>query len=282
MGRELKRVALDFVWPLDKVWTGYINPHPCADNCPHCDGLGYSPRANELKDLWYGYVPFKPEDRGSKPFLPSHPAIMDRARRNGVFSVEFESNRLANLFNAKWMNHLNADDVAALVEAGRLMDLTHVWTQGEGWKAKDPAVTPTAEQVNAWSISGMGHDSINQYIVGKARCAAEGVSDTCEHCAGSGEAPQPDEARALRDAWQQQEPPAGDGYQIWETVSEGSPISPVFATPEELARHMTTTRWGADKGSSYETWLNFINGPGWAPSMIADSNGIRSGVDALS
>lgn len=29
-------------------------------------------------------------------------------------------------------------------------------------------------------------------------------------------------------------PPTGDGYQLWETTSEGSPASPVFATLDEL------------------------------------------------
>ena len=29
-------------------------------------------------------------------------------------------------------------------------------------------------------------------------------------------------------------PPTGDGYQLWETTSEGSPVSPVFATLDEL------------------------------------------------
>jgi hypothetical protein len=31
------------------------------------------------------------------------------------------------------------------------------------------------------------------------------------------------------------EPPTGPGYQLWETTTEGSPQSPVFATLEELA-----------------------------------------------
>ena len=30
------------------------------------------------------------------------------------------------------------------------------------------------------------------------------------------------------------EPPKGEGYQLWETTSEGSPVSPVFATLDEL------------------------------------------------
>jgi hypothetical protein len=33
MGREVKRVAKDFDWPLNKVWEGYLNPHyvECSD-----------------------------------------------------------------------------------------------------------------------------------------------------------------------------------------------------------------------------------------------------------
>lgn len=30
------------------------------------------------------------------------------------------------------------------------------------------------------------------------------------------------------------EPPIGEGYQLWETTSEGSPVSPVFKTLDEL------------------------------------------------
>lgn len=68
---------------------------------------------------------------------------------------------------------------------------------------------------------------------------------------------------------------------MWETVSEGSPISPVFATPEELARHMAATRWGADRGTPYETWLAFIRGPGWAPSMVGTSGRLMNGVEGI-
>lgn len=37
------------------------------------------------------------------------------------------------------------------------------------------------------------------------------------------------------DEWEHEEPPTGAGWQLWETTSEGSPISPVFASAEELA-----------------------------------------------
>jgi hypothetical protein len=70
------------------------------------------------------------------------------------------------------------------------------------------------------------------------------------------------------------------GWCMYETTSEGTPISPVFATPEELAR------WLADTGASsfgsstatYEQWLATINA-GWAPSAVATSAGVTSGVE---
>lgn len=68
---------------------------------------------------------------------------------------------------------------------------------------------------------------------------------------------------------------------MYENVSEGTPVSPAFATPEELAR------WLADNGdgsrmhqsAGYEQWLAVARG-GWAPSLVMDSKGVRSGVDA--
>ncbi len=42
MGREIKRVALDFDWPIGEVWTGFLNPYYAEQvKCPTCDGLGW-------------------------------------------------------------------------------------------------------------------------------------------------------------------------------------------------------------------------------------------------
>ena len=290
MGRELKRVPLDFQWPLNKVWSGFLNPHHTAIKCPHCDGTGSSPKAQHLKDQWYGNADFRPQDRGSVPITADNPTIRARAERNARPDPEYrwpgcdvdrEAERLAAHFNAGWMHHLNDADVAALIARGRLMDLTHTWTHGEGWKAKEPAYVPTAAEVNAWSICSMGHDSINQWIVVEAECQRLGVATQCEQCDGEGERWPSEEARKVYDDWTSSEPPAGDGYQIWETVSEGSPISPVFASPEELAQYMAGRKWGADKGTPYETWLKFINGPGWAMSGVVRDGVYMSGVEAV-
>lgn len=290
MGRELKQVALDFDWPVNKTWQGYLNPLYAAKKCEPCDGHGYSSAARRLNELWYGYLPFRPEDRGSIPFTPDDAPIRAFAERNVSRSPEFygagkravarEARRLCALFNSRWCNHLNADDVDALLKSNRLMDFTHTWTAGIGWKPKEPAaLPPTPREVNEWNLSGLGHGG--QYACVKAECKRLGLSHLCEHCDGEGcHWPSP-EAKAAYEAWESIEPPAGPGYQIWETVSEGSPISPVFATARDLAAHMAGKKWGADDGTPFETWIAFIEGPGWAPSMIGTSAGMVTGVEGV-
>lgn len=56
------------------------------------------------------------------------------------------------------------------------------------------------------------------------------------------------------------EVPKGEGYQLWETTSEGSPISPVFVTLEELCEwcedNATTF---ADFKASKEEWMQMLS-----------------------
>lgn len=68
---------------------------------------------------------------------------------------------------------------------------------------------------------------------------------------------------------------------MYEDTSEGTPISPAFATPEELARWLVdnnASAFGSSTGT-YEGWLRVARG-GWALSMVATADGITSGVDA--
>lgn len=70
---------------------------------------------------------------------------------------------------------------------------------------------------------------------------------------------------------------------MYEDTSEGTPISPAFAAPEELARWLADTNasaFGRD-GASYEGWLRVAKG-GWAPSMVVADGVVASGVDSLS
>lgn len=281
MGREIKRVPLDFDWPKDVVWGGFLNPfYKQSTKCPDCDGRGSTAAYRELEHRWYGHVPFKPEDRGSKPFLPTDLVIVRRAGNNAA-----QARYLCDHFNSSWCHHLNADDVAVLVKSNRLRDLTHVWTGEKGWQPKNPPVTPTPRQVNEWSLTGFGHDSINCWTVCNAEAERLGITIECARCHGEGTLWPTPKIKRQCDRWKETEPPKGDGYQLWETVSEGSPISPVFATPEELADWLVNSpdyRWRKnDSGTTREQWLQFIRGPGWAPSLISDDHGVRTGVQAV-
>jgi len=57
------------------------------------------------------------------------------------------------------------------------------------------------------------------------------------------------------------EPPVGNGFQLWESVSEGSPISPVFESAEKLCRWLADTPRGHDITNhfSYAEWMKIIN-----------------------
>lgn len=56
---------------------------------------------------------------------------------------------------------------------------------------------------------------------------------------------------------------------MYEDTSEGTPISPAFATPEELARWLADNNASAFGGmtATYEQWLSTAK-RGWAPSAV--------------
>lgn len=329
MGRTLKRVALDFNWPLDKIWQGYLNPHSDAmKDCAACDHSGYAPEAKRFSDQWYGCAPFSPAVYGATPLTVENPAIQAFARRQLEKAPEFylthgeteedlssrwsertrlsrtarldvdvqpdcgasdpsvcnnhpglcaackaraskraemvaesvarrkeaavqrEARRLHSLWVNMWMHNLIQADVDALIAAGRLMDFTHVARTEEqrqvvrakvaagenSWLPEPNGYAPTFEEVNAWSIvSSMAHDAINQGVCIRARCEREGVPLLCATCDGKGYTWTSPEAKKAYEEWKDSEPPVGPGYQMWETTTEGSPQSPVFATLKELS-----------------------------------------------
>ena len=67
---------------------------------------------------------------------------------------------------------------------------------------------------------------------------------------------------------------------MYEDTTEGTPISPAFATPEELARWLTDNRSSAFGSStaSYEQWLATCK-LGWAVSAVVADGHMMSGVE---
>lgn len=68
-------------------------------------------------------------------------------------------------------------------------------------------------------------------------------------------------------------------YQMYEDTSEGTPISPVMASPEELARWLVDHRASSfgEMTATYEQWLAVCRG-GWAPSLVITNGVMQSGV----
>lgn len=298
MEHYIKRVALDFSWPLAMPWKGYINPYapkPCE-----CGGSGRSPYAQRVHDMLYGYVDFHPSQNGSTPLLPTHPAIVRLAKQTvegnptgykemlgrvpGMINipdvyafqkrwgvtvdlelfrkedilVRIESIRLAMKFNGSMSHHLSDEDVKALVDDDRLREFTCDLIQGQGWVRKEPAVVPSAAEVNERSVVGFLHDSINLHVVVRARCERANEPVECPKCEGEGEI-WPEEHHQAYEGWKPEEPPKGEGFQFWVVNDEGLryPVSTVFSEPEKLAA------WMVDRlmldARTYDDWLAIIH-----------------------
>jgi hypothetical protein len=223
MGRKLMRVPMDFNWPLNMIWKGYLNPY-CGVKCKSCDGTGYNPETKKIDEEWYAF------DNNELT------SVIDRYGRSSRY------NRNAHCYN------ITQVEIDALIEKNRLMDLT-----------KNGHI-PTVEEVNDWAKKDpTGHDSINHWICVEARAKALGVWGNCPICGGHGIVYANEEIFKKHEEWEKTDPPKGEGYQLWETTTEGSPQSPVFATLDELAAwcEENATTFGSFK-TSKEKWVKML------------------------
>lgn len=163
-----------------------------------------------------------------------------------------------------WHDKIGQDEVDNLIAQGRL----RTWRDG-AWHA-DPL---TAAEVNARQGSVLdGHDGINRHILIRFRCERLGIQHECSVCEGYGTVEKYPGQRSDAEAWEPTEPPTGDGWQMWETTSEGSPASPVFASADELAEwcHENASFFGSQR-ASVQRWREVIDG---APAMVTVAPGV--------
>lgn len=178
MGREIRRVPLDFDWPLGQRWPGFIRPD--VKDCPECDGGGWSAMG-------------------------------------------------------EWLEHFA--QLLLLLDA----DAPHPWLLRlplAPQRLPEPDIAGRFGSVLSGRAAPWGHDALDRWAAQKRLAEAGGLTADdlrCSNCGGDGLT---SEGRAIVEAWERTPPPEGPGWQVWETVSEGSPITPVFETPEALIDHL--------------------------------------------
>lgn len=101
----------------------------------------------------------------------------------------------------------------------------------------------------------------------------------------------PPDPEYYRPAWKDEE---RTWWQVWETVSEGTPVTPPFETRAELVEYLVThgdfwdqrrRRDGSEIACAPWSRVSaekFVYGDGWAPSLVVSKNGaVMTGVEAL-
>lgn len=254
--RTIKRVPMDFDAPLNKVWKGYINPHwkPCPENQKTCFNGGTS------GEKWLEAV----------------------VRLLCVASEDARDGGQRRIHGKIWPHpYLRECSVAPTYECPR-----DIAKQGQAefmrWHRDHGGIVPPSRDLHDLVVklcgresSFLGHDAIDNYVVVKKIHEAAGVDESwgsCPICKGECVDPAVKEAY---EAWKEEEPPKGPGWQLWETCSEGSPISPVFETAEALADWASENATVfADIKTTRAKWLEMIRGEESDGAMDAGSLGI--------
>lgn|SRR3990167_6789817 len=206
MGRKLIRVPLDFDWPLNKTWEGYLNPH--FRKCPDCQN-GSTVAMDRLSDL------------------------VNLLMLSGSDSLDGKCH--------PYFNEAPLYATQGLVPSPDMAELT----------------TALAGRAPA---GRMGHDTSDKWSATKKIIKAAKLPKdwgTCKTCAGHCVDPA---VKVAYDAWKETKPPKGKGFQLWETTSEGSPISPVFKTLDELCEWCAgnASTFGSSKANK-ERWREMLD-----------------------
>lgn len=301
MGRELKRVALDFEWPLNKVWDGYLNHYSnlAHANCEECGGSGLSASAKVIQDLWYTHLRSNllGINVGNKKFRELITKVTDARCLSKKFFNHCDYHKInvdilkpiENKIFSNWIElkkeviEIGGSDFYdkllkpvrdffgtmerpieewAFVGYSQMIDQSDVDALWKSNRLKsDFKEKPTAEELNKFIASSpFGHDAINLWVVTSIKCKQFKQSSKCRICKGEGYIVINEDMKIKSEGWTPTEPPKGDGFQLWGTTNEGSPMSPVFKTAEELAEwcEPNATIFGSDKISK-EKWLEMFN-----------------------
>lgn len=251
MSREVRRVPIDFDWPMNKVWAGYIAPDRLKRKpCPDCEN-GWTPACEWLRTFCHRVQMLGSDLRDQQDGRQMHPYLTqdpDPHTTRGQYDTS----------------------------TGRWAELPRIIRPSADILPLLAGLTDRPQEHLLHPFAGDHSYSILMKLV-----AAAGLDpDTwglCATCNGEAHLDAYDGQSADIAAWTPTDPPTGDGWQLWETVTEGSPISPVCATADELADWMSHPERG-DRWVPQETAARFIAN-GWAPTAASSPVGIVSGVE---
>jgi hypothetical protein len=251
MSREVRRVPLDFNQPIGQVWPGYLMPDDLdLPECPDCKhgterSTGYSLPAWGMTQTFY-----------SHQFYGMPRDVQDRLAWRDKISQDEVDNLLANSYLRTWVPN------------------------PDGGRGRWEALPRTAEEVNASQRGLNGHDSGAMHTLVRYRCERLGLPFYCDTCHGDGHLGTPEQV-AAQEAWEPTDPPVGDGWQLWETTTEGSPKSPIYATSAELVDWMTTHPCGFAGHAMTREAAEYLVSGGYAPSMVAVGGELLDGPEAM-
>jgi hypothetical protein len=243
MGREVRRVALDFAAPLGDTWAGYLRPADLdLPGCPDCCGSGATWASRWVESIAALLVMVGDDVHAAQRGRDLHPYLRDLHNRPYSFTGPRGSEPVAARPSADGL------EFAAGLAGG---PIDRMWgSSSSDWARAYQKIVAAAVLPPTWGI--------------------------CPGCSGTGEVAT-EAQRAAHNAWTPTEPPTGDGYQLWQTVSEGGPVSPVFETADHLAEWMVS----AGEASSLPVAQRFVEA-GWAPSGVwTPETGVLAGVELV-
>lgn len=187
-----------------------------------------------------------------------------------------ETKKIADNFyeGERWKYNITQADVDHLVSEGRLKSWNSATRSWEPWSGLTAAMVNEAQLGHP--MHDLSLDGCCQYMLVEFRAKQRGVYGHCAYCGGKGHLWPDDSFEKLSEDWTSTPPPDGPGWQLWETVSEGSPISPVFPTAEGLIDWIVETQ-----GASREAAEKFVRGAGWVPSMAMVDGQCYVGIEAI-
>ncbi len=302
MGREVKRVPVDFDWPTNEVWQGFLRPNDLEGvPCLACNASGQTHFGWWMQNVMHLVAMLATDVHEQAAQRPMHPWLQEFSRAHGHFEYLHDGEwtsaealhrggmRPGQAFremSSRFVVDRPGEDALKFFHGILRSHYAHRFAQDDEYaKYYNPDTLPPVEQVGGsigHSSGGSGSGNIQSALL-DVLASASGVDFVCPECNGEGATEAYEGQFAARDAWEPSDPPTGEGWQLWETVSEGSPVSPVFPDAEGLAQWLTTPEGGKMAGPSrrpmaIEQARGFV-GVGWAPSGFIDAGGVHDGAE---